>query len=194
MTLPASTPKKREAKRRAVSSLSLSFLAGSDRVADVPMQVISSGFLPGQGPHTPDQAGDLGSRGPGVGVGLVKDEILDRGLGKERHVRRAGGQHFKLPVVRQQDAGLAVGGCPPRSSTLPAGPGAARPGPRPGPPPGASGVRPGMPARRTPRKRSTSTSFSVPGVVPTHWPKVMPVPPSMSRRRSSWSLARAFIG
>ena len=51
-------------------------------------------LFPGQRPHTPDQAGDLGSRGPGVSVGLVKDEVLDRGLGKERHVRRAGGQHF----------------------------------------------------------------------------------------------------
>ena len=42
----ASTPKKREAKRRAVSSLSWSFLVGSERVAEVPMQMISSGVFP----------------------------------------------------------------------------------------------------------------------------------------------------
>jgi hypothetical protein len=40
-------------------------------------------------------------------VGLVKDEVLDRGFREQAHVGQPGRQHFQLAVVGQQDAGLS---------------------------------------------------------------------------------------
>ena len=65
-------------------------------MADVPMQVIWSGVLPA----------NLRTRGPGVGVRLVKHEVLERGLGEHLHVGQASRQHFELPEVGEQDAWL----------------------------------------------------------------------------------------
>ena len=61
------------------------------------------GRLAGQHAEAADQAGDLGPDRAGVGVGLVEDEVLERGLGEERDLGGAGGEDLQLAVVGQQD-------------------------------------------------------------------------------------------
>ena len=150
--------------------------------------------LPGQGSDPADQAGDLGSGGPGVGVGLVKDEVLERGLGEERHVGRAGGQDFQLPEVGQQDAGLALADVFLGAALFGRGQGAHGPVLGLGLLPALAGGRPGMPAAPDPGKRSIADIAFVRrrGADPLaegdagaaeHVPQAV-----------NWSLARAFIG
>ena len=82
--------------------------SGSDSVADVPMQMISSGVFPARARTRRIRQATSAPVAPAVGVGLVEDEVLERGLGEERHVGQPGGQDLQLAVVGQQDAGLPL--------------------------------------------------------------------------------------